>query len=71
VGAHLAGMEDAFWMTLAAVLCANLLTVAFVYAAFSMSKLEREKKSIPAFWYLGALVPFLFIGLGYFGLSAQ
>lgn len=61
-------MPYEFWVTFAAVMSANLLTVFFVYAMYSKSRQERGEKIelTDIGLYGGMLIPLLLtLGAGY------
>ena len=55
-----------FWTVFAAFLAANLLTVMFVWALYSYSKLERDGQASEAksTIYIGMALPMLFLIAG-------
>ena len=56
---------DIFWQVFAAVLCAGLLLVAFVWASVNISRREQAKE--PMGIYLGTmLMVFAFAGLSFY-----
>jgi len=55
-----------FWTAFAAILAANLLTVMFVWALYSYSKLERDGRASEArsTIYIGMALPLAFLIAG-------
>lgn len=52
-----------FWTIFAAILSANLLTVAFVWAGVNISRREQRREALGVYLW-GLLLPLLFCGGG-------
>lgn len=52
-----------FWTIFAAILSANLLTVAFVWAGVNISRREQRREPLGVYLW-GLLLPLLFCGGG-------
>lgn len=49
-----------FFAILGGVLCANMLTVSFIWGIMNVNKRDEEKRDIPSVYWIGLMLPFGF-----------